>query len=228
MKLIYIVLALFLVTLTLVSATPAPNTYEVWQDTTYDGTPDKYLGLITPFNQGVDVATAYAYSGFSSHMIDPIPEAYKSKVWLYDYEGFSVGMFHNVHAGGNTDWTNVQWDVSVMGTPHWKILGDENHEFTYFGGDLYKGRWNYKSHTDGGVIGFENNYDWVVKIEPLSWEQQETWDVYSADGNVVSLNMDYDAYIMPGDGANEVPEFGVVAAFVVLGLAGLFIYKKRD
>jgi len=222
-----ILVYLFIMTL-MTGMVTAVTSYAVWQDMNDDGTPDTFIGYVQPYDHGTDVTTAYNYYSWSSHMSDPAPEAYISKLWLYDHDEFSLGMFHNIDAGGSPH-NVVAWELSVEGTNSHVILSDDAFEFKAISPHFYKGTWQYWKNTDGGVLGINNTGSWTVKIHPVAWGDVEAWEFYSSDDTVLTLDKDHDVYITNKeyDEPEDVPEFGVVAAALVLIGAGLFIHKKR-
>ncbi len=230
MKTILTMILALLVVMSVASAVNYATSYSVWQDMDDDGIKDTYLGQVTTFNEGVDVVTAYDYYSYSSHMTEPAPEAYTSKVWLYKDEPskVSLGMFHDIDGGGSPN-NFVSWDISIVYATSQVTFADESHELVadYSYPYLYYGRWHYWHNTDGGIITVDELPGWYATIEPNEFGDVERWIVASADGNDIELNMDHRAFITTDTPTNDVPEFGTIASMLVLTGVGLFVFARH-
>ncbi len=177
------------------SSASAVPMFDIWQDVSGDGVKDTYLGTVEAYTGTESAADNYNFFSASAHPINgPTPEAYKSKMYMYDGpDGLSFGFFHNIDAGGNNYWNHVDWDISLMNMSSSFGLSDDGgltqSEFSQVDPNTYSGRWAYRINTDGGVIKDLTPTDtyWEIMIDPLAFGDVQDWSMYSADGSVINL-----------------------------------------
>ena len=173
--------------------------FDVWHDTNFDGIKDTYLGTVSSYTGGKTAAANYGYYSASAHPINgPNPEAYKSKMYMYEgADGLSFGFFHNVDAGGNAYWNHVGWDFQFRNMTSSIALVDDSPENRGEPGIValdaynYNAGWAYSLNTDGGV--FKNlsptaGY-WEIVINPYKFGDIQNWSMYSGDGSFIDLWM---------------------------------------
>jgi hypothetical protein len=175
------------------NATP----YYVWQDTDNDGAKDALLGTIHSYSGGIGSVANYNYYSVSAHPTNgPAPEAYKSKMYMYEgSDGLSFGFFHNVDAGGNVYWNHVKWEIdfnnmtSSLGFVDDATPENQSEIGIVKTGSHYDAGWAYTLNTDGGVI---NNLSptadyWEIVIDPSEFGDIQAWEMTSGDGNDINL-----------------------------------------
>lgn len=172
-----------------------PTVICVWQDTDSNGIKDTFLGHVYAYSGGLTAADNYDYYSASAHpIIGPTPVGYESKMYFYEgTDGLSFGMFHNIDVYGSPD-NIVHWDVDVTGTDADVFLSDDPGEFSEAAPNHFDGDWHYWHNTDGGVIG-DLIGNWEIVITPIQWGDITSWDIYSADGSSISLDMSFTTYL---------------------------------
>jgi len=186
-----------IVVLALSSSANAVPLYDVWHDTDGDGVKDNWLGRIEAYTGGLSSTANFNYFSASAHPINgPTPEAYKSKMYLYDgSDGFSFGFFHNIDAGGNNYWNHVRWEIDFTNMTSSLGLVDDNTPENHgeIGiiktGSHYDAGWAYIRNTDGGVINGLTPTDpyWEIIIDPSHFGDIQEWQMYSGSGSSISL-----------------------------------------
>jgi hypothetical protein len=174
--------------------------YDVWHDTDFDGVKDTYLGTVSGYSGGAASVPNYNYSSASAHPINgPTPEAYRSKMFLYEgSDGLSFSAFHNIDAGGNVYWNHVGMDFQFRNMSSAIGLVDDNtpenrsepgvipiDAFNYHAG------WAYTLNTDGVVFNELLALDdyWEILIDPYMFGDIKDWGMYSGDGGFINLWM---------------------------------------
>ncbi len=171
--------------------------FDVWHDTNFDGIKDTYLGTVSSYSGGKTAVANYGYYSASAHPISgPTPEAYKSKMYLYEgADGLSFGFFHNVDAGGNNYWNHVGWDFQFRNMTSSVAFVDDSPENRGEPGIValdaynYHAGWSYILNTDGGV--FNNLMStagyWEIAINPYMFGDIQNWSMSSGDGSYIDL-----------------------------------------
>lgn len=176
----------------------ASTLFDVWYDTDFDGVKDLRVGIVSAFVGFENSVQNYGYVSASAHPIHgPTPEAYKSKMYLYEgSDGLSFGFFHNVDDGGNAYWNHVRWKFQFRNMTSAIALIDDsapdnrgeigivkNDAFNYDAG------WAYALNTDGGVFNrlWPTNKYWEILIDPIMFGDIQEWGMYSGAGSYFSL-----------------------------------------
>lgn len=185
-------LSIMLVLALALTASTAPY-YDIWQDTDFDGAKDTYLGSIQAYSGAISSTAYYNYFSASGHPSAPVPEAYKSKMFLYSgSDGLSFQFIHNIDAGGNNYWNHVGWDFKFTnmnaniglvddGTP-------ENHGepgIVGSGPGMFHSGWAYRVNSDGGLFNSLTATDayWEIAIDPYMFGDIQEWQMYNGQGN---------------------------------------------
>ena len=190
-----VMLAAVLIFLPQFATANSPTVICVWQDTDSNGVKDTFLGYIHAYSGSLTGANNYDYYSASAHpIVGPTPVGYESKMYFYEgTDGLSFGMFHNIDVFGSPD-NIVHWDVDVTGTDADVWLGDEPAEFTESSPNHFDGNWHYWYNTDGGVIGNLIG-NWEIVVTPVRWGDITSWDIYSADGSSIGLDMSFTTWL---------------------------------
>jgi hypothetical protein len=178
------------------SATPL---YNIWQDRNGDGLRDTWLGKVTAYNGGLSGWNNYNFAP-SLDSGDPIngpnPEAYKSKMYLYDgSDGLSLGFIHNIDMGGNNYWNHVRWDftfscigATIGGVDDGIPEGHGEVGIVSTGPNNYAAGWAYIYNTDGGVFNLAPGGPyWEIHVNPDLFGAVDNWQMYSGDGSFINL-----------------------------------------
>jgi hypothetical protein len=141
----------------------------------------------------------YNYYSVSAHTGFEIP--YQSFVYLYrdiDDPSNEVGLFivHDIDGdiGPPYGSPDAQCWMDLSGIPSGAYLAqsDDPGEFkiNYPSAGQAQGRWHWWYNTDGGAIGgLSTTSSWAITIDPLFWDDVNTWAYYYAGGSNINLNM---------------------------------------
>lgn len=158
-----------------------------------------FLGEITAYSGEVSSVENYNYHSYSAHpVVGPQPSGYFFNVFFYEgSDGLSVNFFGNVDAGGSS-YNKMELDILISGNQNSDdvLLSDDNMELRLDGFEdghnLYSGRFEYWSNTDGGVIGPLVDDDYKLEFRFNNMGDINDARFYSADGSSFQLNSDGD------------------------------------
>lgn len=229
--------------------------YDVWHDTDFDGIKDTYLGVVSGYTGGIDAAANYNFFSASAHPVNgPNPEAYKSKMFMYEgSDGLSFSVFHNIDAGGNIYWNHVGMDFQFRNmSSSIGLMDDSSPENRGEPGAMvidafnYHVGWAYTLNTDGIVFNHLVPLDdyWEIFVDPFMFGDIQDWGMYSGSGSYINFWMNpspppvglgsNDDYGQPGDnrayGAIITPHVVPEPATILLlgaGLAGAGMIVRR-
>jgi PKD repeat protein len=141
----------------------------------------------------------YNYYSASAHTGFELP--YQSFVYLYrdiDDPSNEVSLFivHDIDGdiGPPYGSPNAQSRMDLSGIPSGAYLAqsDDPGEFkiNHPSAGLAQGRWHWWYNTDGGAIGgLSTTSSWAITIDPIFWDDVNTWAYYYAGGSNINLNM---------------------------------------
>ncbi|MEE9151510.1 MAG: PKD domain-containing protein [Thermoplasmata archaeon] len=144
-------------------------------------------------------AQFYNYYSASAHTGFEIP--YQSFVYLYrdiDDPSNDVSLFivHDIDGdiGPPYGSPNAQSRMDLSGIPSGAYLAqsDDPNEFKvhYPSSGQAQGRWHWWYNTDGGAIGgLTTSSSWAITIDPLLWNDVNTWAYYYAGGSNINLDL---------------------------------------
>ena len=184
--------------------------YYVRVDRNQNGKFDEQPIEIMAYENDKSAAENYNFFSWSAHPhAGPSPAPYTSYAYLHrGSDGLSLQLFHNLDNGGSADWNRVDWNLVVARNDMADsvLLSDDPREnrgklFLQSANEeknrkAYRGRFNYKLNSDGGVIGPLVTNNFVVRVRQDAVKREVTSDVKhafvaSADGKLFKIRDDF-------------------------------------
>jgi hypothetical protein len=193
-----------------------------------------YKGTIEAYS-GADPAKAnYDYFSHSGHPAEgPNTRFNRGEVFFYDGpEGTTFNVIFNKDRVSSSDPVTVgkvSWNIaagSVIGDPS-VLLSDDKKELKEEDFDTFKGRWEWRNNSDGGIIDGLGLPFWIVAVDPKEYEGLDALKVFGAEGERIDLNL------RTGDRGTmffmlHVPEGGSTVGLLSMGMVGIGLVSRRN
>jgi hypothetical protein len=160
---------------------------DVYQAGGFKGTIEAYSGVLSAQEN-------YEYFSHSAHPVEgPNLRYNRGGIFFYDGpEGTTFNAIFNKERQPGDIRTQgmASWNIEVLSPGDPAVLfSDDLRELRETSPDVFKGRWEWRNNTDGGIIaGLEQPF-WAMLIDPKEYAGLETLRVFSADGSRINLNL---------------------------------------
>jgi PKD repeat protein len=177
-------------------ANSAPEIYS--SSYVYTLTQGNFSTTIPAVEKPQTAASFYNYYSWSSHT--GFEKIFESKVFLYrDINTNAVSLFIT-HDIDNSPflWKRVDFDLSGVPAGAYVAQSDDpndpwnwprTQEFS-LAYPAMEGSWQHTTNTDGGILaGLPTTSSWAITIDPLYWQNINSWFYHYATGTGIALNM---------------------------------------
>lgn len=191
----------------------------------------KLKGSIEAFSGANSAIDNYDFFSHSAHPAEgPNLRLNRGAVFFYDGpEGTTFNVIFNKEREPGEPVTTglVSWNILVASLSDASvILSDDKPELTETNPNIFKGRWEWRNNTDGGILNGLELPIWAVLVDPKQYLGLDTLRAFSADGSRINLNL------ATGARGNmifalHVPEGGSTLALIAPAFAGLAWLSRR-
>jgi hypothetical protein len=152
-----------------------------------------YKGTIQAYSGTDPAAVNYDYFSHSGHPTEgPNLRYNRGELFFYDgAEGTTFNVIFNKEREPGDPPTSglVSWNLFTANNGDLSvILSDDKNELKQPYPNVFKGRWEWRNNTDGGIIG-PFTPDWALLIDPKEYDRLDALRVFSADGKRFNLNL---------------------------------------
>ncbi len=177
-------------------ANSAPEIYST--SYVYTLTQGNFSQTIPAIEKPQTAASFYNYYSWSSHT--GFEKIFESKVFLYRDINTNAVSLIITHDIDNSPFLIKRVDFDLSGVPSGAYVAQSDDPFDPWSWPrgvefslaypAMEGHWQHTTNTDGGVLaGLPTTSSWAITIDPLYWQNINSWVYHYATGTGITLNM---------------------------------------